>query len=78
MVPFANMLFCFFENRIYSRKLWVSISIVGGCNLLSLFQSSYKNFKTHFVKVCASKQCPTLDGFPLYWSQPLILMGQDP
>jgi len=37
--------------------------------MLTLFQSSYKNFKGRFIKVRASVEDPSLlDGFTLYWS----------
>jgi len=70
MVPTTNMLFYFFsKSKIYNRKIWISLSSVGDRNLLTLFQSSYKKFRSNFVKSCASEQCPSLlDSFPLYWS----------
>jgi len=47
----------------------VSLNGTPGRSLLSLFQSSYKNFNGTFVKVRASTGDPTLlDGFPLYWT----------
>ena len=42
---------------------------MSGIGFLSLFQSSYKNFKGRFIKVCPSTGDPALlNGFQLYWS----------
>jgi len=50
--------------------------VVGGRGLLTLFQSSYKNFKGSFLKIQASPQKPDLlEGFPLYWTQNPNLVG---
>jgi len=59
----------FFEAKHTSSKLWVSLNGALGRGLLTLFQSSYKNFKGKFVKVQALIGDRTLlDGFPLYWT----------
>ena len=59
----------FFELKHSGRHLWVSLNDVPGRGLLTLFQSSYKNFKGRFVKVHASAEDSSLlDGSPLYWS----------
>jgi len=50
-------------------QLWVSLNSVSGRGLLTLYQSSYKNFKGRFVKFRPSANNPTLlEGFPLYWA----------
>jgi len=41
----------FFEAKHTSSKLWVSLNGAPGRAFLSLFQSSYKNFKGKFVKI---------------------------
>jgi len=42
---------------------------VSGRGVVSLFQSTYKNFKRCFIKACPSVDDPTLlNGFPLYWT----------
>jgi len=58
----------FFEAKHLGRQLWVSLNGAPGRGLLTLFQSSYKNFKGQFLKVRASKgDSSLLDNFPLYW-----------
>jgi len=67
--PTLNIFFYFFEFKTSPRKLWTSLNSVGGRGLLSLFQSSYKNFKGHFIKVRPSTEVPSLlEGLPLYWA----------
>jgi len=44
----------FFEAKHSGRQLWVSLNGVPGRGLLTLFQSSYKNFKGRFLKIRAS------------------------
>ncbi|XP_057431497.1 uncharacterized protein LOC130724309 [Lotus japonicus] len=72
--PSARLFFCFFE-RMFSRKGWVSLIRIPGKSILSLFTSSYKNFKTKYFRVKNSQDFPELikdaSGgykFPLYWS----------
>jgi len=65
----VEVFFYFFEFKQFGRQLWDSLNNLPGRGLLTLFQSSYKNFKGRFIKVCASVGDPSLlDGFPLYWS----------
>jgi len=67
--PTVEVFFYFFEFKQYGRQLWASLNGVSGRGMFTFFQSSYKNFKGQFIKVCASVGDPTLlDGFPLYWS----------
>jgi len=59
----------FFKVKHSGRQLWVSLNGAPGIGLLTLFQSSYKNFKGRFIKVRASAGDPSLlDDFPLYWT----------
>ena len=59
----------FIELKYSSHQLWVSLNDASRRGLLTLFQSSYKNFKNRFIKVCASAgDLSLLDGFPLYWT----------
>jgi len=59
----------FFEVKHLGCQLWVSLNDAPGRALLTLFQSSYKNFKGKFLKIQASTRDPTiLDRFPLYWT----------
>jgi len=65
--PSVEVFLYFFEAKHVSTKLWVSLNVAPGRALLTLFQSSYKNFKGKFVKVQASTGAPTLlHEFPLY------------
>ncbi|KOM37430.1 hypothetical protein LR48_Vigan03g081200 [Vigna angularis] len=41
----------FFHVQPHSSKPWVSLRMVGNKHLLSLYNSSYKDFKGHFFKV---------------------------
>jgi len=59
-----------FEVKKLGRQLWVSVNSVFGRGILTLFQSSYKNFKGHFLKVQANKKHhDLLCGFPIYWTE---------
>jgi len=52
-----------------SHHLWVSLNGAPRRGLLTLFQSSYKNFKGRFLKIRASTgDSSLLNGFPLYWT----------
>jgi len=65
--PTVEVFLYFFETKHTSHQLWVSLNGAPGRGLLTLFQSSYKNFNGKFVKVWASTEDPTLlDRFPLY------------
>ena len=59
----------FFEAKHSGRQLWVFLNGAHGRGLLTLFQSSYKNFKGRFLKIRASTgDSSLLDDFPLYWT----------
>ena len=67
--PSVDVFLYLFEVKKLGHKLWVSVNSAPGRGILTFFQSSYKNFKGHFLKVCANKKHPDLlDGFPLYWT----------
>jgi len=67
IVPTLNVFFYFFELKTSYRKLWATLNSFSGRRLFTLFKSSYKNFKGHFIKICPSSKDPTmLEGFPLY------------
>jgi len=69
ILPIVEIFLYFFEAKHLGCQLWVSLNGAPGRGLFTLFQSSYKNFKGRFVKICASAGNPSLlDGFPLYWS----------
>jgi len=63
------MLYNLFEVKKLNRQLWVSVNSAPGRGMPTLFQSSYKNFKGHFLKVRFNKHPDILDGFPLYWTE---------
>jgi len=68
--PTLNTFFYFFEFKSYKKQPWHSLNSCGGRGLISLFQSSYKNFKGRFVKVQPTpKSLTLLDRFSLYWSR---------
>jgi len=76
VVPSANVFLYFLEMKKSTKKVWSSLSSVGGRGLLTLFQSSYKNVKGSFMKIQASPKKPDLlEGFPLYWTQNPNLVG---
>jgi len=54
VVPSVNVFLYFFEMKKSTKKVWSSVSGVEGRGLLTLFQSSYKNFKGSFLKTQAS------------------------
>jgi len=57
-----------FEAKNPGDRLWVRFNGIAGRSILSIFQQSYKDWKSKFVRVCCNDQDPTLlDGFPLYW-----------
>ncbi|XP_020221097.1 uncharacterized protein LOC109803834 [Cajanus cajan] len=76
IIPTSDKFFYFFESRVSKRTSWVSVSGVSGRGLLSLFQSSYKDFKKSYFRV---RSLPghedVLEGFPLYWNQKTIAFG---
>jgi len=49
--PFVDVFLYLFEVKKLGRQLWVSVNRVFGSGILTLFQSSYTNFKGHFLKV---------------------------
>ena len=56
-----------FQVKKLQLQLWVSVNSIPGKGILTLFQSSYKNFKGHFLKIRANKKhTDLLDRFPLY------------
>jgi len=60
----------FYEAKRLGLQLWVFFNGVSGRALLTLFQSSYKNFKGKFLKFRCNKRNPTLlVRFPLYWTE---------
>ena len=68
--PSVGVFLYLFEVKKLKCQLWVSVNSVSWKGILTLFQSSYKNFKGHFLKVRANKKHPDLlDGFPLYWTE---------
>jgi len=70
ILPSVDMLLYLFEVKKLGRQLWVSVNSISGRGILTLFQSSYKTFKGHFLKVRANKKHPDLlDGFSLYWTE---------
>jgi len=69
ILPSVEVFLYFFEAKHVSTRPWVSVNGAPGRALLTIFQSSYKNFEGKFVKVWASIGVPTLlDGFPMYWT----------
>ena len=68
--PFVDVFLYLFEVKKLNRQLWVSVNSIPGKGILTLFQSLYKKFNGHFLKVRANKKHPDiLDGFPLYWTE---------
>ncbi|KOM53185.1 hypothetical protein LR48_Vigan09g184400 [Vigna angularis] len=66
----------FFHVQPHPSKPWVSFRTVGNKHLLTLFNSSYKDFKNHFFKVVPTEIgqqsfCfPTGEAkFPFYWTR---------
>ena len=58
-----------FEAKHLGHQPWVYLNGAPGRGLLTLFQSSYKNFKGRLIKVWASKgDLSLLNDFPLYWT----------
>ena len=69
-LPSVEVFLYFFEAKHLGRQLWFSFNGVAGRALLSLFQQSYKGFKSNSLKNRCNKRDPTLlYGFPLYWTQ---------
>jgi len=68
VLPSVDVFLYLFEVNKLQCQLWVSVNSVPGRGILTLFQSSYKSFKGHFLKVRTNKKHhDILDGFPLYW-----------
>ncbi|KOM39772.1 hypothetical protein LR48_Vigan03g315400 [Vigna angularis] len=75
LYPTHGAFLYFFHVQPHLSKLWVSLRTIGNRHLLSLFNSSYKDFKGNFFKVV-----PLKDGyqsfcfpngrakFPFYWT----------
>ncbi|KOM56708.1 hypothetical protein LR48_Vigan10g260000 [Vigna angularis] len=65
-----------FHVQPHPSKPWVSFQTVGNKHLLTLYNSSYKDFKNHFFKVVPTKTSyqsfcsPTGEAkFPFYWTR---------
>jgi len=68
--PSIDVFLYLFEVKKLSRQLWVSVNSISGRGILTLFQSSYKIFKGHFLKIRANKKhLDLINGFPLYWTK---------
>ncbi|KOM30005.1 hypothetical protein LR48_Vigan845s003300 [Vigna angularis] len=66
----------FFHVQPHPSKPWVSFWTVGNKHLLTLYNSSYKDFKNHFFKVVPTETgyqsfcSPTGEAkFPFYWTR---------
>ncbi|XP_029124821.1 uncharacterized protein LOC109819088 [Cajanus cajan] len=76
ITPTVDKFFYFFESRINKRSSWMSVHGVNGRGLLTLFQSSYKDFKKSYFRIrCCPGHENVLEGFPLYWKQKTISFG---
>ncbi|KOM31953.1 hypothetical protein LR48_Vigan01g150900 [Vigna angularis] len=74
--PTSTAFLYFFHVQPHPSKPWVSLRTVGNKHLLTLYNSSYKDFKNHFFKVvptetgyqslCSSAQEAK---FPFYWTR---------
>jgi len=65
--PSLDVFLYLFEVKKLQCQLWVSVNNIFGSGIHTLFQSSYKDFKGHFLKIRANKKHPDLlDRFPLY------------
>ncbi|KOM27520.1 hypothetical protein LR48_Vigan432s002500 [Vigna angularis] len=74
--PTPTAFLYFFHVQPHSSKPWVSLRTIGNRHLLTLFNSSYKDFKGHFFKVVPLEAgyesfCfPNGEGkFPFYWTK---------
>lgn len=76
-LPRSSSKFLYFFGIIaQAKKSWISLSTVKGKQLFTLFNSSYKEFKTRFFKVAIKEEGRssfyTVDGqprFPFYWME---------
>ena len=68
--PTVEVFLYFSEAKRLGRQLWIFFNGISGRALLTLFQSSYKNFKGKFLKFRCNKRYLTfMNGFPLYWTE---------
>ncbi|KOM55379.1 hypothetical protein LR48_Vigan10g127100 [Vigna angularis] len=74
--PMPAAFLYFFHVQPHPSKPWVFLRTVGNKHLLSLYNSSYKDFKGHFFKVMSTETgyrsfcSPTKEAkFPFYWTR---------
>ncbi|KOM41485.1 hypothetical protein LR48_Vigan04g168300 [Vigna angularis] len=74
--PTPTAFLYFFHVQPHPSKPWVSLRTIGNRHLLTLFNSSYKDFKGHFFKVVSLEAgyqsfCfPNQEAkFPFYWTR---------
>ncbi|QHN95762.1 TMV resistance protein N [Arachis hypogaea] len=85
VAPSLNVFFSLFQSKGVRKGLWVFLSSFPDRSLFLLYKSSFKNFKSMFVKICALEAVypffldeEMIEKFPLYWcSEPLQILEAD-
>ncbi|RDX76414.1 hypothetical protein CR513_43598, partial [Mucuna pruriens] len=72
MHPRASLFLAHYSTHISAKVGWVSLSSLPKVNLFNAYSTSYKDFKNHYVKICAFGGASFVmdeKSMPLYWQE---------